>query len=30
LGAFGARLADFGPEVVEKFFMTNGEWLLPD
>jgi hypothetical protein len=25
LAAFGARLAGFGPEVVEKFFVTNGD-----
>ena len=30
LAAFQARLAGFGPDVVEKFFVTNGEWLLPD
>jgi predicted TIM-barrel fold metal-dependent hydrolase len=30
LAAFGPRLAGFGPEIVEKFFVTNGEWLLPD
>lgn len=30
LGAFGARLERFGAAVVEKFFVTNGAWLLPD
>jgi predicted TIM-barrel fold metal-dependent hydrolase len=30
VGAFYERLAPFGREQVEKFFVTNGEWLLPD
>lgn len=30
LGAFSSRLARHGTSVVEKFFVTNGEWLLPD
>lgn len=26
---FEGRIARLGPDVVEKFFRTNGEWLLP-
>lgn len=27
---FAERLARLGPAVMEKFFVSNGEWLLPD
>lgn len=27
---FAARLERFGPEMMEKFFVTNGQFLLPD
>jgi predicted TIM-barrel fold metal-dependent hydrolase len=30
VGAFYERLAPFGQEQIEKFFVSNGEWLLPD
>jgi predicted TIM-barrel fold metal-dependent hydrolase len=30
LGRFGALLQRRGPDVVEKFFVTNGSFLLPD
>lgn len=30
MGTFLGRLERFGTEVVERFFVTNGAWLLPD
>ena len=29
-GKWLSRLAPLGPDVVRKFFVTNGRWLLPD
>lgn len=29
-GAMYDRIARLGPDVVEKFFVTNGQWLLPE
>jgi predicted TIM-barrel fold metal-dependent hydrolase len=29
MGFFAKRLARLGPEVMEKFFVKNGEWLMP-
>ena len=30
LGRFSASLEHHGPEVIEKFFVRNGQFLLPD
>jgi predicted TIM-barrel fold metal-dependent hydrolase len=30
LARFSENLAEMRPSIVEKFFVTNGEWLLPD
>jgi len=30
VGAWYKRLKPFGPEMVEKFFVTNAQWLMPD
>jgi len=30
IGKWYKRLAPLGPAIVEKFFVTNGKWLLPD
>ncbi|MET0547455.1 MAG: amidohydrolase family protein, partial [Caulobacterales bacterium] len=30
MGAHAARLEKLGPDILEKFFVTNGAWLLPD
>ena len=30
INAMYQKLERFGPEVIEKFFVTNGNWLLPD
>ncbi len=30
LGRFASILARHGPEVIERFFVTNGQLLLPD
>jgi hypothetical protein len=29
MACFAGRLERFGPAVMEKFFVKNGEWLLP-
>jgi hypothetical protein len=29
MGFFAKRLARLGPGVMEKFFVTNGAWLMP-
>ena len=30
MGFWSKRLERFGPEMMEKFFVTNGQFLLPD
>jgi hypothetical protein len=30
MGRFVKRLERLGPEVMEKFFVKNGEYLLPE